>query len=302
MKVAVILYGYLRTWNVCKENIIKTFTDNFTNIDWYLEFWNTKTSTYDEISKFFRDNNQKIINFNFIDSNKNYLYDSYYEFWEKKWAAYKTSRHNAPTIGPGYLKQLGSFNKKINEFKKGIIYDLTFYIRPDAVYYKINDNIYGSFNDNLSRFEYDGDLNILHLDKTTYSNDVCQIAGSFSSDLIGYFYLDNNSDTKDLIDYTFNAGFDVHSEAANFLIDHRLFKGKYPWNYKTRIVRPSVDIDLLKNDLEKIWNSLDVIQIIDNDDGWNLRTSNIKSRLEWYQQYCEKLRIDVEDYYSLKRG
>jgi len=301
MKVAVILYGYLRTWNICRENIIKTFTDNFSDIDWYLELWNTTTSTYDEVEDFFKVKNQNIVNFDFIKSDKNSLYVNYENSWMQEWAKYKTSRHNSATIGPGYLKQKGSLNKKINEFNKGIIYDLTFYIRPDAVYYKIRDFDLNAHK-TLSRFEYSGDLTIQYSDKTTYSNDVCQIAGVFASDLIGYFYLDNNNDTSEIIDYTFNAGFDVHSEAANFLIDHRLCKGNYLWNYKTRIVRPSVDLVQLNEDLTKEWNSLDVIQIIDYDDGWNLRTSDVLTKREWFQYHCNKSNIDIEDYYKLYKN
>lgn len=301
MRVAIILYGYLRTWNICKTNIINTFSENFNDVDWYLELWNTKTASKDEIIDFFASSNQKIVNFDFVDSKKNYLYEKWYNTWWKSFGGKFSARHNAATIGPGYLKQLGSYKKRLYEFKNNVKYDLVFYIRPDVVYYKVSRwQFTKSQIDVLHKnFGYSGDLNLTHNDMRILTNDVCQIGGTFASDIIGYFYLDNNNDINNLVDYPYNAGFDVHGEAGYYLLSHKL--NRFPfifWKYKSRIVRPSVDLEKLEKDLTLSWEPEEALKVIENDDNWKIRVSDLRERLSWFSDYCKKHNIDKEDYYS----
>jgi hypothetical protein len=40
MKIAVLLYGNIRSWNICRENFIKTFTDNENEVDVFIHTCN----------------------------------------------------------------------------------------------------------------------------------------------------------------------------------------------------------------------------------------------------------------------
>ena len=79
MKTAVILNGHIRTWNLCKDNIISHFKNLYgdENVDWFIDIWDTKTDSLENIVNFIKSKNQNVVH---ASTHKNSIIDEFVNF------------------------------------------------------------------------------------------------------------------------------------------------------------------------------------------------------------------------------
>ena len=300
MKTAIVLHGYLRTWNWCKDSIVDTM-----NIlcgddkDWFIGLWNTTTSTQDDVNNYLKSKNQNIISSRWIDSSNNLLIKHYTPDIKNY------TRISSSLIGPGYLRQLISLDKRKYEYKNNIKYDRVLFIRPDVVYYT-NDMSAERYNDHLSNREedfalqLDGDFDDYYSVGGPSPNDLIPIAGCLSSDIYSHMYLDLTS-PHDLLDKIhLRGGGCPHALLSEFTNTHMIrsrnnFSSRH--YLAARIVRPNSDINRILSEL----HTWDGVPLRHNGPAFEDYTTWLRNErqdifISKAIDMCKALNIDLEDY------
>jgi hypothetical protein len=300
MKTAIVLYGYLRTWNWCKDSIIDTMNllcgDDK---DWFIGLWNTTTSTQDDVNNYLKSKNQNIISSRWIDSSNNLLI-KHYDTDKKNYI-----RVSGSSSGPAYLRQLISLDKRKYEYENNIKYDRVLFIRPDVVYYT-NGMSAKRYNDRLSYMEedltlqLDGDFDDYYAVGGPSAHDLVPIAGRLSSDIYSHMYLDLTP-PHDLLDKIhLRGGGCPHALLSEFTNTHmirsRNIKGDFHYFFP-RIIRPNSDINRILSEL-CTWDgktlSYDGVGFEDYTT-W-LRNERHDTFIFQAIDMCKSLNIDLEDY------
>lgn len=299
MKTAILMSGFMRTWHICKDALVDAITTVYgKDVDWYVIFWDTKTSTYDEVGKFFTSKSLNLIHLEFVDQSKNLLYEKG-KVRDSMWQITDS------ISGPGYLRQKISKIKRLYEYQHGIVYDRVIYSRPDIIYYyhpqaiEKENEFYNLFGEpgNLTDFAMHirGDFKeVSHELISPHTHDLMPIAGMFSSDLYGFMYIDANDSYKDIKVIKLRNG-ETHAWVSMYLNKHLISRDHRAThncliNYITPIVlRPSSDIDKFLSGY-KNWN-LEWMSAGEHDSLW-VKRENFHEKIE----YCRKFNIDLDDY------
>jgi hypothetical protein len=291
MKTAIVLYGYLRTWNLCKDSIIDTINTLCGNDkDWFISLWDTTTSTQDDITNYLKYKNQNIVSFRWVDPADNLLVTQN-----------NTSYARVPesSIGPAYLRQLSSLDKRKHEYTNNIKYTRVLFIRPDVVYYTNNKSV-RLYNEMLSyktedlALQLSGDFYDEYEIGGPSANDMAPIGGMLSSDIYSHMYLDFTP-SHDLLDTIhLRGGTCPHAVLSKLTNTHmiRRYAGIEQHVFAARIVRPNSNIKQILENLPE-WDGINLSYCgtqFEDYTGWN--------NLEITDQItmCKSLGIDLRDY------
>lgn len=237
MNVAVILTGAPRTWNFCKEYILKFVNDIYgSNVDWYVSFYESLTTNKQEVENYFLNNQQNLISLKFFKKEKIFNYENSWN--DLKWT-------NSIFKGLFQLNYLTGLEKRLHEFKTGKKYDIVFFARPDCIYFydettkiresnrKIKDFAFqaaGDFNDGSYPF-INPSANHLHI-----------VAGMFSSDLYLNWNLDYNFQSFNFKKFGFRLGKDMHSALSDFFRNHLITtepNNYVKYSFFAQVIRPT---------------------------------------------------------------
>jgi len=300
MKTAIVLYGYLRTWNWCKDSIIDTMNllcgDDK---DWFIGLWNTTTSTQDNVNNYLKSKNQNIISSRWIDSSNNLLI-KHYDTDKKNYI-----RVSGSSSGPAYLRQLISLDKRKYEYENNIKYDRVLFIRPDVIYYT-NGLSAERYNGQLSHRGKDlalqiaGDFDDYYEIGGPSPSDLVPIAGCLSSDIYSHMYLDLTPPHDSLDKIHLRGGGCPHALLSEFTNTH-MIRGRINFSdrryFFPRIIRPNSDINRILSELH-IWNGENLSY---NGPGFEdyatwLRNERQDIFISQAIDMCKALNIDLEDY------
>ena len=298
MKTAIVLYGYLRTWDWCKDSIVNTMNMLCgDDKDWFIALWNTSTGTQTNVNNYLKSKNQRIISSRWINPDNNLLL-----------------KHNNPNMqnysrvpgsssGPAYLRQIISLDKRKHEYKNNIKYDRVLFIRPDVVYCTNDmsaERYHSSFTHRKDGVEFHlgGDFYDYYATGGPSANDMIPIGGLFSSDIYSHMYLDLTP-SHDLLDTIhLRGGMCPHALLSKLTSTH-MIRGRYHLGdhqyFAPRIVRPNSDIK-------------EILANINNWNGENLSYCGaaFNDYVEWQSgdndkilkhiELCKSLSIDLQDY------
>jgi len=298
MNVAVIMTGHLRTWNYCKKYIIKAL-----NVllpapkDWYVGYWDSRTSTESLITDFLYQENQN------VRIVKKFNYNEHKELIKESLDIESTHIGvSLQSLTLFYLRQLMNFQKKVYEFQNNIKYDLVFNIRPDVIY-AIDKNtkffIYKLTGDNFGKFQLEvtGDYNIAMSLGSPTTHDLIQISGTLSSDILNFLYLTCNTNKGIYRRSYLRGGNSQHSLIPQYLLSHlisdrKIILGNSLHNQfiSPKIIRPThpfkdISDQLCTLDKEKI-----SYYLYGDENQWH--GLSIEDRDMW----CMKKNIDPLDY------
>jgi hypothetical protein len=125
MRVAVIIAGQLREWHRSAEPMFKYFSSQSDNVDYYFATWyvtrdywwpehiserTERPVLYTEITDVFAQHNQRLIDFQIVES---------------------IPRENITYYYQGYLTKLANIAKRKYELENNFVYDQVVVIRPD---------------------------------------------------------------------------------------------------------------------------------------------------------------------------
>lgn len=303
LKVAVIMTGHLRTWNYCKKYIIKTLDTLIpSSKDWYVAYWESTTSSENEILKFLQENNQNVIKIRYysIDENKRVLKENF----EHK---YTPVGRPIQFFTIGYLNYYIGIEKRLYEYKNNIKYDIVFNIRPDIVY-AINDDSKKYFDHIMSTHFEDFALQIsgdVIIDQKFSKlggpsvDDLCQITGFLSSDMLSMLYF-STCRYEGVFQRTYLRGGNcAHTGLPQYLGAHLIQSRKIDWLYRDRdifmspkLIRPNIPFEDLENQLNN-WNGRSTGYHF-WDEKYENEWKNISN--DERKNICEKMHIDPNDY------
>jgi hypothetical protein len=298
MKTAIVLYGYLRTWNWCKDSIVDTMNMLCgDDKDWFIGLWNTTTGTHANVNNYLKSKNQNIISSRWIDPSNNVLI-KHHDINLQNY-----SRVPGSSSGPAYLRQILSLDKRKYEYRNGIKYDRVLFIRPDVVYYT-NGMSAERFNDILSHRHEDlalqlsGDFHDYYTVGGPSANDMAPIGGCLSSDIYSHMYLDLTPPHDALDKIHLRGGMCPHallSELTNtHMIRSRYNMGDYHY-FAARIVRPNSDINRILSELH-IWDGENLSYAGFGFEDYNEWMHGSRSNIRDQIQMCKSLGIDLRDY------
>lgn len=296
MKTAVLVCGYLRTWHLCKDELVKAMNHIYgDDIDWFMAVWKSGTDSEQGIRDFFAENNQNLINLQYIDFADNILFHEQDELVDDQWV------YTSPSIlGPTYLRQQASYQKKLHEFKNDKTYDRVVFSRTDVIYYYNKETIQesekihlGDHDDFAMQLRGDFDDTAFEIGSPS-AHDVFPIAGRLSSDLYGLMYLDANNTYNAMKRINLRQGC-AHAWLSNYCSRH-LISVDFRWlidrperDIWAKVIRPTVkDIAKIKEEHDT-WNGE---FFFPNDDPmWNNDPDS------YYKiKFCQELLIDLDDY------
>jgi hypothetical protein len=299
MKTAIVLYGYLRTWNLCKDSIIDTMNMLCGNDkDWFISLWNTTTSTQDDVNNYLKHKNQNIVSSRWITPDNNLLLKYY------KDNIFNINGAPGSTLGPAYLRQLASLDKRKHEYTNNVKYDKVLFIRPDVVYYT-NGMSVNRYTNRMSHRKKDL---VLQLDGDFYdhyevggpsANDMIPIGGLLSSDIYSHMYLDLTPSHDVLDSIHLRSGTCPHALLSEFTNKHmirsRYSLGDYQY-LAARIIRPNSNIDKILSELHT-WDGKNILYEGSQFKDYNTWLRN-GSRADFISQVsmCKSLNIDLQDY------
>ena len=292
MKTAVILFGHLRTWNLCKDHLIKSMNEIYgPDLHWFISLWDTSTASAEDVKLFFAENSQEVLGFRMVDPNDSPLANL---VLRKDWSGIPMG-----VIGPGYLRQLASRDKRMHELKNGAIYDRVIFTRPDVIYYYDKDTI---SNEEIIVDEKDfpmqirGDFDDTALPIASPSaHDVFPVAGSLSSDLFGFMFLGANSDfdTSKRINIRrgcIHAWVSMYCSKHIISVDNRWLHREWKRNIWPKVIRPTTpDLDTIYDEHDK-WDGEFF------SPNWHDRMWNNDPDYYYRKKYCKQLGIDFRDY------
>jgi hypothetical protein len=299
MKTAIVLYGYLRTWNLCKDSIIDTMNMLCGNDkDWFISLWNTTTSTQDDVNNYLKYKNQNIVSSRWVDTDDNLLIEYY------KTNSQNYSRAPGSSIGPAYLRQLISLDKRKHEYKNNIKYDKVLFIRSDVVYYTNGMSVL-RYNDQMKTRKEDlalqlaGDFHDNYYVGGPSANDMVPIGGMLSSDIYSHMYLDFTP-PHDLLDTVhLRGGMCPHAALSQLTNTHLIRSRNDVSSYQyiaPRIIRPNSNINQILAELTTTWDgnmlSYDGPQFEDYNTWLRQPFNNFTDEIKM----CKSLGIDLKDY------
>lgn len=298
MKTAIVLYGYLRTWNLCKDSIVDTMNMLCgDDKDWFIALWNTTTSTQANVNNYLKNKNQRIISSRWIDPNNNALLQ-YYKNYVRTYSGAPGS-----SIGPAYLRQIISLDKRKHEYKNNIKYDRVLFIRPDVVYYT-NGMSADRYHDILSNRKEDlvlqlsGDFYDNYAVGGPSANDMVPIGGQLSSDIYSHMYLDLTP-AHNMLDKVHLRGGQCPHAMLSELTNTHMIRSRYNLGdrqyFAARIIRPNSDIKRILSELHD-WDgenlSYSGVGFEDYNDWMHGSQSDPIAQIEM----CKSLGIDLKDY------
>jgi len=144
-KHAIFLRGNMRTWNYIKKDIISFFDEYHEKPDWYVCFWQSNTSTIDEVTDSFKNSNLKYLKFeteNIYQKFNMRLLEGAHTRGEKIVSDFlgRFSQVLFPYWRLAYLDQLLSIAKRKYELENNISYHSVFFARPDIIYKTSSDH------------------------------------------------------------------------------------------------------------------------------------------------------------------
>lgn len=295
---AVILTGHPRTWNFCKEYILKFVDDCFgKNVDWFICLEQSTTVDKNQITDFFSKNSQNLVYLNFVNKENNAAWNN------NNW-------NNSFFKNVHYSRYVSGFNKRLHEFKTGKIYHKIFFARPDCIYlynkdYKFIEN--NNFNLKNFSFHLGGDFDDTSMNYLSPSgNDLVTIAGMISSDLISNWYLDNNFKKNNIDQLKIRLGTDIHSGLSMYCKNHlitvpdRYIFGNVKRSVMAEVVRPT-HIIYKSNSFSYMIENFDKIDfsnqyIINCQPGVCEYWNHLTNSKEYKINSCLQLGIDLKDY------
>lgn len=291
MMTAIILFGHLRTWNLCKEHLIKSMNEIYGNdVHWYISIWKTNTGSAEDLKAFFDSKGQTVIGFKVIDQAVLPIKD---KIFQNDWAGMPMG-----AIGPSYLRQLASRDKRIHEFQNGFIYNRVIFTRPDVIYYYDKNTIVNSEtieDEKNFALQLRGDFEDIAFPVAGPSaHDVMPIAGMMSSDVYGFMFLDSNSDFEESRKVNLRLGC-IHSWMSTYCkkhfitVDARRDHFTSERNIWPKVIRPTIK---------------DIEQVYQEHDSWNGEFFSPGYDELWNndpdsyykKKFCLKLGIDLQDY------
>ncbi len=294
--------GHLRTWNYCKEYIVRTLDMLIPDSkDWYVAFWESTTSSEIEIYNFLKNSNQNIVKV------KSYNYEENRSLPYGKFD-FESSPVGVPVqfLTSAYLRNYMGLEKKLYEYKNNIRYDIVFNIRPDIIYATSNDTkryFDLIINTEFQNFglqitgDYIADQNIKLGGPSV--NDLLQITGFLSSDIYSLLYITMNRYNGVFQRSYMRGGNCTHAVLPQYLINHIIHSRKIDWLHRDRdiflapkLIRPNVPFDDIENQL-RIWDSWCVQYHLWGEKyerEWN------KLSIDDKRHICIKMNIDPSDY------
>lgn len=115
-KIAVVLRGHKRTWDLTKEHMFEFFEKFECHVDYYVSFWNTPGVDRNQLTSDFADRNLKALVI--TEPSTEYI---------------------TPWLGPAYLSNLVSGHIFQEEYLSKAPYDIIFDTRPDVAF-ELSDN------------------------------------------------------------------------------------------------------------------------------------------------------------------
>lgn len=295
--------GHLRTWNYNKELIIKGLDTLIPGKkDWYVCYWESTTSTDYEIAKFIENSGHNIIKVRSVKHTASPLKNFYIP-----WCTNLT-RASLQVCTLYYLKNIIDFDKRKYEFSNNIKYDITYNIRPDVVYALDNKSttlLSMILNDKFENFPLQimGDYVINSNSATvaaTIVDDLLQMTGYFSSDILGLTYLNFNRYHGVFQKGTIRGGHCTHAILPHYLFSHGVHSRYLDHLHRDRhifvspkLTRPNIDYDKLVFELNN-WDGFHYRYHF-----WNYEYENlwISYSDEKKKEICVQKGIDPRDYY-----
>lgn len=285
MRTAGFLYGHLRTWNLIKERAIDSYTEIFGDIDWYVAVWDSSTDTKESMKSFFKKKNLNLIFLEFFDENSLPTVNMEKINFNDSFSARVFSN-----IYKSYLIYILSREKRVYEYKNNFEYSKTILTRPDVLLY-YNSSSLNQFQENKNFcLQVQGDyINNFSYFPITTTHDVFLILGSYTSDLFGTMYIDNNTYCDNSISLHTKAGCS-HSYLNDFLVNHYITTDRLNNSFIVypQVIRPTMDLEKIFSEY-KNWDSRDQFTA-GADDVWSLRDRSL------ILPYLDKHSIDYNDY------
>lgn len=268
MKHAIFLRGAIRTWNFTKRNIIEFYNKFHDNPHWYVCFWDSNSSTIEQVKNDFKGSNLKFLEFK--KTNEYYKFKGLDKVTPNYWRL-------------AYLDHYLSIAKRTYEINNNLRYQTITYIRPDILYTcsTIEPNDFINQLNELQPMEIAyqnlGNHNIdlvMHgracsLVENYFVNDLHITTGELAADIYGTRFMDP--------EYTDSANkrymnWDPHQMMAYMQSRNQLFNKADCLNCSGEIIRPH---QVFEDQQHKDWN------ILSEDD---------KKAL------CRRANIDLYDY------
>jgi hypothetical protein len=298
MKTAIVLYGYLRTWNLCKDSIIDTMNMLCgDDKDWFIGLWATKTSTHANVNNYLKLKKQNIVSSRWIDPSNNLLLkhnDPYIQ---------TISRVPGSSSGPAYLRQIISLDKRKHEYRNNIKYDRVLFIRPDVVYYTDGRSV-ERYNDSLSYRQADLAMQLAGDFFDNYSiggpsaNDMIPIGGLLSSDIYSHMYLDLTPPHDPLYPVHLRGGMCPHALLSKFTNTHMIRTPNYIGQdhyLAARIIRPNSNVKQILSELHD-WDGKNLSYCGAAFNDYNEWMRGSSEQIAEQINLCKSLGIDLKDY------
>lgn len=292
MKTAIVLFGHLRTWNLCKELLIKSMNEIYgSDLHWYIAVWKTDTASEDELKSFFESKSQVVRGFRVVDTETLPIDD---RSFQKNWSGIPSG-----ALGPSYLRQLASRDKRLHEFQNGFLYERVIFTRPDVVYYYNRHSIVDKetiLDRKNFALQLRGDFEDIAFPVAGPStHDVVPIAGMMSSDVYGFMFLDSNVNTGLSSKVNLRLGC-IHSWMSTYCKKHfitvdsrRDFGMGFQRNIWPKVIRPTSNLENIYEEHNQ-WDGE-----FFSPGGHDLMWANDPDHY-YKKKYCKQFGIDLRDY------
>lgn len=258
--------GYQRLWFYLKDNVIDYLTEAYGNeLDWYVSFWETRTTDLRLIESSLSD--QNLVHCSLLNDNQLFVnsvnLSGYHELDGSvlRW------------LRLAYLDQYLSTIKCRYELSKNITYDEILFIRSDVLYEPIWwTKGYNNVTVALKPLWYTTDMNNTNLwhDYAAFEDDVHLRFGQPAGDIYANRFLD-------LLEINPKFSYidsDAHSLLWIYLSRSVLRKYVTPYSFGIRLVRPNTNLAELKKNFMYGQDSLPE---------WNQLHDSVKSDICWSQ-------------------
>ena len=302
LKIAVIMWGALRTWNLCKD-IILAQLERFKpeSKDWFISTYESNTCTSNEIRKYLESQNQNVIWIKYLPEHQNH-----YMYRYTKYGRDEMVNPSEMYLGKLFLIREATFKKRVYEFLNNINYDILFYICPDVIFSMTElelEMINNLFEKRIFNFSFGvrGDYTDNYTFGGVTTNDLLIITGKYASDILGFQYYDLNYSLGEIQKIYTRLGNCAHSLLPNYFLNHNIrYLGvtdhldKPIIDLKTYLVRPNTT-DICNFNIFNFHKNRQEYRGYCINNGKDIEEWDKFSK-EQKKELCIKLNIDPRDY------